>query len=101
MGRRRHLSSVRGHRTHLNRQPLSGAARVIVVPLDTFVLSSIFHGLARLTVQLAQPEEAVPARCRDIALDLQLTPVGGLERLGELAAASSERLASVTHRRAS
>jgi hypothetical protein len=73
MGRHRYRSSIRWHRTHLNGH----------------------------TVQPAQPEEAVPARCRDIALDLQLTPVGGLERLGELAAAPSERLASVTHRRAS
>lgn len=84
---RRYLSSVRGHLTQLNRQPLSRAALVIVLLLDAFVLSSIFDGLARHTAQLTQPEEAVPMRCRDIVLDRQWTPAGRLEQLGEVVAA--------------
>ncbi|MBC7160890.1 MAG: zinc ribbon domain-containing protein [Immundisolibacter sp.] len=80
----RSLGTVRVHLTQLNRQPLSRAALVIVLLLDAFVLSSIFDGLARHTAQLAQPYEAVPARCRDIVLDRQWTPAGRLEQLGEV-----------------
>lgn len=83
----RYLGVARGHLTHLNRQPLSRAALVVVLLLDAFVLSSIFDGLARHTAQLTQPDEAVPARCRDIVLDRQWTPAGRLEQLGEVVAA--------------
>lgn len=81
------LGAVRARLTHLNRQPLSRAALVVVLLLDAFVLSSIFDGLARHTAQLTQPDEAVPLRCRDIVLGRQWTPAGRLEQLGEVVAA--------------
>jgi hypothetical protein len=88
------LGTVRAHLTPLNRQPLSRAALTIVLLLDAFVLSSIFDGLARHTAQLTQPDEVVPARCRDIVLDRQWTPAGRLEQLADIAAVHSASLAT-------
>lgn len=54
--------------THLDNQPISKAALVVLAFLDFFILTSIFNGLDSHTRQLPRPEDRVPQICKEAIL---------------------------------
>ncbi len=77
--------------THLDNQPLSKAAVIVLVFLDVFILSSIFDGLDVHTRQLQGPEQRIPQLCQDIVLNGNWNPSSRLENLTRLVVTHNTR----------
>ncbi len=81
---RERFAKVRSNLTSLDSQPLSKAALVIILFLDVFILTSIFHGLEEHTRQLSTPDAYIPHSCRDMVINRDWNPTNRIDNLASL-----------------
>ncbi|MCP4049816.1 MAG: zinc ribbon domain-containing protein [bacterium] len=76
------FSRFKARLTHINKkEPLSSLALFIVILLDIFVLTVLFHGLADQSRQLTNPAEYIPKECREIFVNNDWTKTNRINRL--------------------
>ena len=75
------LGAFRQRLTHLDNQPVSKAALVVLAFLDFFILTSIINGLDNHTRQLPRPADLVPQICQEAILDSSWNATNRLDNL--------------------